>query len=65
MQTNNIKNRLERLEAMQPQPNCEINLKEKIALYKTILENEDFDSEDGRQLKATLDKYADAIAELG
>ena len=60
---NSVAKRLKRLEARQPQAQPS-NLKERIALYKHILDTEDFESREGRCIKATLDRYADAIAEL-
>ncbi len=60
---NSVAKRLKRLEARQPQAQPS-NLKERIALYKHILDTEDFENSERRRIKATLDRYADAIAEL-
>jgi len=60
MQVNSIMNRLKNLESRQPQPSGE-SLADRIAEYKYILDSGNFDSEKGRQLKATIDRYASAI----
>ncbi|KAF5438222.1 hypothetical protein C5S35_00070, partial [Candidatus Methanophagaceae archaeon] len=40
------------------------NLKERIALYKHIIDTEDFSTEEGRMLKAIIEKYGPALAAI-
>ena len=53
------------LESRQQQPSSE-PLQDRKARYMAIMDNEDYDSsEDGRTLKATIDKYGAIIEEIG
>jgi Spy/CpxP family protein refolding chaperone len=64
MQVNSIKNRLKMLESRQQQPSGE-SLQDRIAHYIAIMDSGDYDSEDGRALKATIDKYGAILEEIG
>ena len=63
MVTNNIEKRLTALEERRPQQDYK-PLAERIAKYKRILDTEDYESEDGRALKATIDRYANVIDKI-
>ncbi|KAF5417394.1 MAG: hypothetical protein C5S38_01800 [Candidatus Methanophagaceae archaeon] len=57
-----IKKRVERLESQQP--HAEQNIRERIDRYINILDTEDFSTEEGRMLKAVIEKYGPALAEI-
>mgnify|MGYP001043212617 CR=1 FL=1 len=62
--TNNLEKRIKKLEEDKGKAPGGFSLSERIERYKEIIEKGDFDSEEGRRLKATIDKYADVLAEL-
>ena len=59
----NIKKRLVMLESQQPQPKGK-SLEDRIAEYVHIMDVGDYDSEQGKELKATIEKYAPAIQKI-
>ena len=59
-----IEQRLTSLERRRPQSARE-PLQKRIDRYVTIMDNEDYDSEEGRKVKAAIDKYGTILEEMG
>ncbi len=60
----NLKRRVEKLESMEPHA-YKSDVSERIARYVDIMDREDYSStEEGRMLKAVVEKYAPALAAI-